>query len=131
MNQSKKYSCVEAENAFTSEGGLLPEKPRSRSPFLEGAARSSSGAGFADGTALPKSDEWLLRRSIAFDGRYYRYNGYRYELLADAIAYVALTRARPSLLIRQIRGRYRVCSPGETALWIVLVQEDFRAAAGA
>ena len=70
MNQSKKYSCVEAENAFTSEGGLLPEKPRSRSPFLEGTARSSSGVGFADGTALPKSDEWLLWSHFLCAGEY-------------------------------------------------------------
>ena len=33
---------------------------------------------------------------IDFDGRHYGYNGYRYDQLADAVAYARLVRARPT-----------------------------------
>lgn len=36
----------------------------------------------------------MAELSIAHVGRYYRYGGYRYERLADAVAYARLMRAR-------------------------------------
>lgn len=57
----------EAADAFTSEGG----RP----------------AGAAD-------ERTLAELGITFDGRDYRYESYRYERLADALAYASLVRAR-------------------------------------
>lgn len=36
-----------------------------------------------------------LEPSIAFDGRHYHYDGYRYDHLDDALAYAKLQRSRP------------------------------------
>lgn len=100
MRRSKKYSYVDAENAFTSEGGFLPRLPEDGHFRPESTMRSLSAppAPAADRTPMPKPEDWLLRQSVGFDGRHYQYNGYRYDRLADAIAHVALTRARPCLL---------------------------------
>ena len=51
--------------------------------------------------ATPSSDaqaeaqrEQMQRLSIAFNGRHYQYGRYRYDRLADAVAYATLSRAR-------------------------------------
>jgi hypothetical protein len=97
MSRGNKYSYVEAENAFTSEGGFLPRRSESGHVRPENTLRFLSESRGVDRTPQ-KPQEWLLRQSVGFDGRHYQYNGYRYDRLADAIAHVALTRTRPSLL---------------------------------
>ncbi|HVJ63180.1 MAG TPA: hypothetical protein VM555_10770 [Tahibacter sp.] len=98
MSRGKKYSYDEAENAFTSEGGFLPRRSESGCVRPESTLSFLSESRAVDRTALQKPEAWLLRQSVGFDGRHYQYNGYRYDRLADAIAHVALTRTRPSLL---------------------------------
>lgn len=98
MSRSKRYSYVEAENAFTSEGGFVPRRSESGHVRPENILRFLPESRAADRTTLQKPEDWLLRQSVGFDGRHYQYNGYRYDRLADAIAHVALTRTRPSLL---------------------------------
>lgn len=98
MSSSKKYSYAEAENAFTSEGGFVPPASEWRYLRRENLMRPLSDSPPADETTPQKPEDWLLRQSVGFDGRHYQYNGYRYDRLADAVAHVALTRARPSLL---------------------------------
>jgi hypothetical protein len=41
-----------------------------------------------------ESGRLMAEFSIAHQGRYYHYDGYRYERLADAVAYAQLVRAR-------------------------------------
>lgn len=60
-----------AEDAFTSEGGRpLP--------------------------AQPELERQMAELRIGYDGLHYEYNGYRYDRLADAVAYATLMRSRPT-----------------------------------
>lgn len=43
----------------------------------------------------PAQEECMAELGIVFDGRYYRYDGYRYDRFIDAINYAQLTHARP------------------------------------
>lgn len=52
--------------------------------------------GSADATDAGESSRLMAELSIAHGGRYYHYDGYRYERLADAVAYAELVRTRQS-----------------------------------
>lgn len=68
------------EDAFTSEGGHVGPEP-------EAPAEPSN----------PTSDERrrsMSEFSIGYDGRRYRWGGYRYDRLADAVAYAGLMRSK-------------------------------------
>lgn len=60
------------------------------------ARQTESTEGFIDGQHDSGHD------SIVFDGRYYRYKSYRYDLLSDALAYARLdvTRSEPFVEVR-------------------------------
>lgn len=60
----------EAEDAFTSEGGYVAPEP--------GAIRSVP--------AFSNRARLMSEFSISYDGRRYRYESFRYDRLADAIA---------------------------------------------
>lgn len=62
---------LSALDAFTSEGG----RP---SP------------------AQPEHERQTAEFGITYDGLHYGYNGYRYDRLADAVAYASLMRSRPT-----------------------------------
>jgi hypothetical protein len=64
------------ENAFTSEGGRV------------GPVTATS----ADNIDLPSRE--MSDLAISHVGRFYRFRGYRYERLEDAMAYARLMRAR-------------------------------------
>jgi len=53
------------------------------------------GAG-ASAPASPESGRQMTEFCITQDGLRYRYNGYRYDRLADAVAYARLMRSRPA-----------------------------------
>jgi hypothetical protein len=48
-----------------------------------------------DASPVGESSRLMTELSITHHGRYYHFDGYRYELLADAIAFAQLVRARP------------------------------------
>jgi hypothetical protein len=105
----EEYSYVQAENAFTWEGGFFPYTREIGVPYADGRPKTGVPAFGAARSPAQRPEDWLLRQAVHFDGRRYRYNGYRYDRLADAIAHVALTRRCPSLL-----DPMEACSP-ETA----------------
>ena len=47
-------------------------------------------------TGIGENRDLMTELSITRHGRYYHFDGYRYELLGDAIAYAELIRARSS-----------------------------------
>lgn len=93
-----EYSYVQAENAFTWEGGFLPHTRDTNRPCGDDGSRMLAPNAVAARSSVDRPEDWLLRHAVHFDGRSYAYSGYRYDRLADAIAHVALTRARPALL---------------------------------
>jgi len=63
--------CAAAGDAFTS-GRERPSQP------------------------LPERERQMAELRIGYDGLQYQYNGYRYDRLADAVAYATLMRSRPT-----------------------------------
>jgi hypothetical protein len=62
----------------------------------EGAMNSTlTDTDSTDATEVGGSSLLMAKLSIRHHGRYYHFDGYRYERLADAIAYAQLVRARP------------------------------------
>jgi hypothetical protein len=70
----------DAEQAFTSEGGYVARQTEAASVRSESSERARLMSEF----------------SIQYDGRHYRYCGYRYDRLEDAVDYARLMRARHS-----------------------------------
>lgn len=71
----KAYRDAQADQAFTSEGGYVAHD--------------------ADEASSPSDRIRLMtQHSIHYDGRRYRYGDYRYDRLADAIAYSRLMTSR-------------------------------------
>lgn len=92
------YSYAQAENAFTWEGGFLPHTRDISRPCGDDGSRMLAPHVAAARSSVDRPEDWLLRHAVRFDGRSYAFSGYRYDRLADAIAHVVLTRARPALL---------------------------------
>lgn len=55
----------------------------------------TAGAGVS-APAFSERERQMAEFSITLDGLRYRYNGYRYDRLADAVAYARLMRSRPA-----------------------------------
>lgn len=99
FSRCEELAYIEAENAFTSEGGFVPPAGVLRTSRSKREARMRASSAAADRTARqPVSEDWVLGQLVHFDGRRYQYNGYRYDRLSDAIAQAALTHRRPLLL---------------------------------
>ena len=69
---------------------------------LERSARDSASRDRATAPAAAPGDpsttaeQWMAKLGIVFDGRNFRYRGYRYGRLADAVNYAQLEHPRPS-----------------------------------
>ena len=97
-----------SENDLVSEGGkVLPsddgsdEMPsiRTSGPVADALAPSRRQACVPAAAIEAKDDgerHLMSAFSIHYDGRYYRYNGYRYDRLAQAIAYAEHMQSRQS-----------------------------------
>jgi hypothetical protein len=48
------------------------------------------------GRQIEDGSRQMAELGVAFDGRYYRYKEYRYDILSDALNYAQLDRSRPT-----------------------------------
>lgn len=79
-NNVGTYSEASAKDAFTSEGGHVAREP-------------TAGPGPVE-VVLAERRRLMSEFSIQYDGRRYQWSGYRYDRLADAVAYARLMRSK-------------------------------------
>jgi hypothetical protein len=57
---------------------------------------SNSGRQIESSQLSESAERQMTHSGIGFDGRYYRYKQYRYDLLSDAVSYAQLDASRPA-----------------------------------
>jgi hypothetical protein len=55
---------------------------------------SNSGRQIESGQLAESTERQMAHSEVVFDGRYYRYKQYRYDLLSDAVSYAQLDASR-------------------------------------
>jgi hypothetical protein len=64
-------------------------------PQYAAASDASTSERGRSSSAQAEPERQMAELGIGFDGLHYGYNGYRYDRLADAVAYASLMRSRP------------------------------------
>jgi hypothetical protein len=84
-------------------GGASPKEPamtrthrKATEERLYAAADAFTAERGGPSSAQPEHERQTAEFGIGYDGLHYGYNGYRYDRLADAVAYASLMRSRPT-----------------------------------